>query len=305
MFNWKKLNLIFDPTDRYDWMQTHATTPTPIHLYDDTYRVFFSTRNAKNQNQTAFLDIDLKDPKRIINISEKPVLSLGDYGAFDCDGVYMTSIVKSDDKLYGYYGGWNAGKNNLFYSKIGLAVSENNGLTFKRISKAPILNIDDVDHLSTMAPFVIKDNDLWKMWYASASKFYLENEQLKSIYTVKYAESDDGINWKKSNIISIPLGEKDSNIARACIIKEDNIYRAWYPVVSKQTNQYRIGYADSEDGILFDRKDHLSGISVSKEGWDSQAITYPYVINHKNKLYLFYNGNNFGKEGFGLAVQSI
>ena len=57
--NWKKLGLIFDPTNRYDWMQTHATAAMPVHIEGDIYRVFFSTRNKLNQSQTAFIDIDI------------------------------------------------------------------------------------------------------------------------------------------------------------------------------------------------------------------------------------------------------
>lgn len=301
-FNWKKQGLIFNPLGRFDWMQSHATTPTPLHLMDDCYRVFFSTRNKINQNQTAFIDINLNNPSKTLKMSQKPVFQMGQLGAFDCDGVYMTSILRYDNKLYGFYGGWNAGKRDLFYSKIGLAVSEDNGENFRRLSNAPILNIDEKDPLSVMAPHVIIDEGVWKMWYASASKFYRDNGQLKSIYTVKYATSNDGITWAKSNRIAIPLGEEDSNIARACILKNNNNYEAWYPVVSKMTNEYRIGYAESINGIDFERKDDIVGIEKSDVGWDSKAITYPYVLNHRNKLYLFYNGNNFGREGFGLAI---
>jgi len=301
MYKWKKLGLIFDPTDRYDWMKTHATTPTPIVLKGNFYRVFFSTRNKINQNQTGYIDLDISKPNEILNISKTPVIKIGDLGTFDCDGIYLTTITKFENKLYGYYGGWNAGQRGLFYSKIGLAISEDNGLTFKKYSKAPILNIDHIDPLSVMAPFVIFNDGIWKMWYASAIKFFYERDQLKSYYTIKYATSLNGIDWFKSNEICLPLGIKDSNIARACILKEMSYYKSWYPVVDRLTGQYRIGYAESKDGVIFNRKDELSGISKSKVGWDSEAITYPYVIKHESELLMFYNGNNFGKEGFGLA----
>ncbi|PRN01354.1 hypothetical protein [Aliarcobacter cryaerophilus] len=302
MQKWKKLGLIFDPTDRFDWMQTHATTPMPVHLEGDVYRVFFSTRNKLNQNQTAFVDIDINNPKEILNISKEPVFTLGKLGHFDCDGVYATCIIRVGDKLYLYYGGWNAGQRGLFYSHIGLAISEDNGLSFKRVSQAPILNRDDIDPLSLMAPFVIKEENIWKMWYASGIKYYYENNILRSFYTVKYAESDDGIKWRKSGITSLDLGDKDSNIARASIYKENGKYVAWYPVVSKELGSYRIGYGESKDGKVFERMDEKVTLTTSDSGWDSQAVTYPLVMNHNDKYYLFYNGNQFGKDGFGIAV---
>ena len=31
-------------------------------------------------------------------------------------------------------------------------------------------------------------------------------------------------------------------------------------------------------------------------------IAYPHIINHKKKKYMLYNGNSYGKDGFGLAI---
>ena len=65
---------------------------------------------------------------------------------------------------------------------------------------------------------------------------------------------------------------------------------------------YRIGYAESEDGIHFNRMDEKVGIDVSKFGWDSEMICYPHVFAHNGEKYMLYNGNGYGKEGIGLAV---
>lgn len=300
--NWEKQGLIFSPEKRFDWMQTHATTPVPIHLSGDLFRVFFSTRNERNQNQLGFIDIDINHPRKILNISEQPALKYGDCGHFDCDGVYGTSILKVDDKLYCYYGGWNAGLNGVFYSSIGVAISEDGGLSFKRVNTFPVLSRDKYDSWAVMAPFVVHSDGQWKMWYASGKELYKdENNNLKSLYDIKYATSEDGITWKKTGEISLALGDKDTNIARACVIPDGNKYECWYPYVSKTLGRYRIGYAESVDGIHFDRKDELAGIDVSESGWDSEAITYPYVIKHNGEHWMFYNGNEFGCDGFGLA----
>jgi predicted GH43/DUF377 family glycosyl hydrolase len=58
----------------------------------------------------------------------------------------------------------------------------------------------------------------------------------------------------------------------------------------------------SHDGIHWERKDDETGITVSEKGWDSEAIAYPYCIKVKNKWIMFYNGNGFGKTGFGYAI---
>jgi predicted GH43/DUF377 family glycosyl hydrolase len=303
--HWTKKGLIFCAKGQFEWMQSHATVPTPLHLSDDIFRIFFSTRNALNQNQVGFVEIDINDPSRILAISETPVISIGPLGYFDCDGVYATSLVRDGGKLYFYYAGWNAGLRGLFYSAIGVAISDDNGNTFHKYLEVPILARDAVDKWAVMAPFVMKDGDVWKMWYASGLRLsYHEGGKLKSQYDIKYALSYDGFNWKKTGTTSISLGERDSNIARACILKDHNLFRSWYPYVSNTIGHYRIGYAESADGEHFTRLDERAGIDVSGSGWDSDAVTYPFVFEHKGRKYMLYNGNEFGKTGFGLAFES-
>jgi hypothetical protein len=56
------------------------------------------------------------------------------------------------------------------------------------------------------------------------------------------------------------------------------------------------------DGDNWVRKDDESGIDVSAEGWDSQMICYPFVMDHKGERYMLYNGNGYGRTGFGVAI---
>ena len=71
---------------------------------------------------------------------------------------------------------------------------------------------------------------------------------------------------------------------------------------TKDISTYRIGFASSRDGFKWDRNDALAGIDVSSEGWDSEMICYPYIFEHRGRFYMLYNGNGYGKTGFGLAV---
>jgi len=41
---------------------------------------------------------------------------------------------------------------------------------------------------------------------------------------------------------------------------------------------------------------------VSADGWDSEMIAYSAVVPYRDRVYLFYNGNNCGRTGFGYAV---
>jgi len=81
-------------------------------------------------------------------------------------------------------------------------------------------------------------------------------------------------------------------------VKLNGKYHMWY--VYRGT-QYRIGYAYSVDGVSWQRCDELAGIGVSEHGWDSSAICYPHVIECDDHLLMFYCGNEYGKDGLGVA----
>lgn len=48
--------------------------------------------------------------------------------------------------------------------------------------------------------------------------------------------------------------------------------------------------------------DEKMQFDVSLEGWDSEMIYYGHMFRYKDKLYMLYNGNGYGKTGIGLAV---
>ncbi len=307
---WKKLGKIYSPKGNLLWSKKYASVPTPLYLGKDIYRIFFSTRDCLNRNTLGYIEININNHKKIINKSIKPVFDLGKLGFFDSDGVYGTCLVSHKNELRLYYAGWNAGIRGTFYSSIGLAISYNQGKSFQRYSEAPILQRDEIDKWAVMAPYVFKIyNNQWLMWYASGIELdykNINNYIIKSKYDIKLAKSKDGINWKKTGISSIKLKKHDTNIARVCVIKRDKYYEAWYPYVNSNIGNYRIGYARSNNGKIFQRLDNhefaqLRNSSNSKD-WDSKSVTYPYVFKHNENFYMLYNGNEFGKTGFGLAI---
>jgi predicted GH43/DUF377 family glycosyl hydrolase len=299
--NWIKKGLIFTPDKGFYWMQSHAQMPTVDHLKGDIYRVYFASRDKDQRSHIGYIEIDITEPKKIIRVSEKPVLEPGPIGFFDADGVFPSSIVNHNGKKYLYYIGWNkGGEPPLFYASIGLAISEDGGKSFWRYSKAPIMSRSEYDPCLVTGPFVLKRKDIWRMFYVSGIKWERIEGKLKSFYHIKYAHSKDGIEWIREGEVTIGL-KGDSNISRPSVIREGDLYKAWYSYATL-TTPYRIGYAESTDGIHFTRKDEEAGIDVSKEGFDNEMVCYPYVIKHREMLYMFYNGNNLGKEGIGLAI---
>lgn len=300
---WIKGGLIFSPSKNYDWMQTHAALPIPLHLHDDYFRIYFSSRNNQNIASIGFLELDITKPQSVNHISKNPVLSPGNRDSFDHNGVMAHSIVPFQDKLYMYYTGWKLGNNQPFTWEIGLAISNNNGESFEKYSTIPILARSKVDPVFVASPTVLYDENKWKMWYISGLGWKESEGVISSPYHICYAESDDGISWLRKGIVCITFqNDSETRIGRASIIKEDGLYKMWY---SYALESYRIGYAESDNGITWKRKDNFSGINVSNSGWDSMMIEYPFVFEHNQKKYMLYNGNDYGKTGFGYATLNI
>lgn len=305
MQNWKKLGLIYSPEGETEWMQTHAMMPVIDILKNDIARIYFSARDKRGRSQGAFIEINLNDPFSLVNISKDPVLKLGQLGAFDDSGIMPTCLVNKGRKKYLYYNGWTLGKNVPFFSFNGVAVSEDGGNTFVKKSRGPaVLFSNETDPYSTFAPYVLSDDGKWKIWYVSLIKWTEEEGKLKHYYNIRYAESEDGINFKREGIVCIDFkNEFEYAIARPFVLKEKGIYKMWYSYrEAKEINTYRIGYAESVDGIKWTRMDKKINLNISESGWDSEMIEYSYLYDFKGKRYMLYNGNSYGKTGVGLAV---
>ena len=92
---WKKIRFSFKVKEMVHWSVSHATCPTPVKLPNDDWRVFFSTRDDRNRSHVGWFDINLDNPLKILNVSEKPFLKPGPIGNFDGNGIYVSSAVEN------------------------------------------------------------------------------------------------------------------------------------------------------------------------------------------------------------------
>jgi hypothetical protein len=296
---WIKKGLIFAPPGNSEWLHTHAALPVADRI-GELHRVYFSSRDKAGRAQVGYFDINLSAPDKILRLSVKPVIALGPTGAFDDSGVTTSWIVTHQGKKYHYYSGWSLGVSVPFYFYVGLALSDDSGESYKKISGAPILERNAIDPYLTASPCVLVEDGTWRMWYVSGTGWEIKEGQLRHRYHIKYAESSDGIHWHRKGLVCIDYQSQDEYaIARPSVIKENGLYKMWY---SYRGESYRIGYAESADGIEWNRKDAQSGIDVSESGWDSEMIEYPYVFKNEGTHYMLYNGNGYGRTGIGLAV---
>ena len=291
---------IFEPKGQYDWVKTHASFPFAFRLNDGLYRVYFHGRDGENRSQPGYIEIDIEDPSRIKYLSPTPVVTIGEPGLFDDSGVLGPWLVEHGNMLYLYYSGWTRGVTVPYHSAIGLATSRDGGRSFKKHSRAPIEDRNEIDPYLTISGCVLKDRGRWRMWYVSARDFRIKSGKGMYYYHIRYAESDDGIRWVRKGTVCIDfMYPGETRIASPCVTYAHGEYRMWYCYA---VDAYRIGYAESKDGIHWTRRDEEAGIDVSESGWDSEMVCYPFVFEHKGQKFMLYNGNSYGKTGLGYAV---
>lgn len=168
------------------------------------------------------------------------------------------------------------------------------------ISQAPFLGRDETDPISLSYPWVIADQEIFRMWYGSTVCWDAGNGEM--VHVIKYATSTDGFNWKRhGQAIPHEIGVAQA-FSRPSVIVDRNGYNMWFSYRGGRGTNYRIGYAHSKDGLSWGVTLHQAGIDVSASGWDSEMICYPFVFDHKGQRYMLYNGNGYGKTGFGIAT---
>lgn len=294
---WRKLGHVFSPDGTVAWMKTHAANPVARHLGDNIYRVYFSGRNKNRQAHISYVELDITNPTEITRVADRPVLSPGEVGLFDDSGVSMGCFAEIGGRTHLFYLGWNLGATVPWRNTIGAAVEKDDGI-FERVSLAPVLDRCDADPYSISYPWILEENGRFHIWYGSNLGWGADQEEMAHL--MKYGYSDDGLNWVRNGHIALPFKDKgEYAMSKPCVIKDSDKWRMWY---SYRGAAYRIGYAESDDGKNWVRKDEEVGITVSESGWDSETVEYPCVFDHNGKRYMFYNGNAYGLTGFGLAV---
>lgn len=294
---WIKRDIIYSPSHKNDWKNNSALQPTPI-LINNKIRVYAGFRDVNGVSRIGFVDLDPNNPLKILRISQTPVLDIGDNGMFDENGVVPTSIVKRGDELYLYYAGYSLGEKVRFKVFTGLAVSKDNGESFQRFKTTPITDRVVNEELFRVIHSILYIDGVWKVYYGAGNHFIIGKNKSLPVYDIRFMESTDGVNFPNKGITTVEIPEGYHRVGRPYVFYENFTYKLFYGFGSEDI-PYQLAYLESNNGIDWDKKD--INLPLSMDGWDSQMMAYPAFIRANNKGYLFYNGNFYGREGFGFA----
>lgn len=304
---WEKLGRIFCADGHSDWMYSHAMIPIAERIDGDLHRIYFSPRDKLNRGRGAYLEIDMRYPTKVIKVHPRPILEPGALGCFDDSGALPNSIVRAGGRKMLYYTGINLGVTVKIRNSIGLAEWNEQLHRFERCFDGPIIDrTRDRPHF-VATPEVLYEGGRFRAWFTSCIGWSPHSDGPKHHYHLEYAESNDGITWERNGRVAIDFrDEYEYALGVPRVIKDGDVYKMWF--CSRATVDcptYRIRYATSSDGIEWERHDDLVGIDVSQSAaWDSQMICYPFVFDHCGARYMLYNGNDYGRTGFGIAVLS-
>jgi predicted GH43/DUF377 family glycosyl hydrolase len=305
---WNKKGHIFKANGQYDWMKEYAQVPTPV-ISDNIVRIYFTTRpepiNGLYKSETGYIEVEKKNPQNILNISKLPVIKQGKLGAFDEFGIMPGSFTYIDNKLAMYYTGWSREQSVPYTTSIGLAISYDDGKTFKRISEGPIISKSINDPYLVNGPYVLNIESEYHMWYSSANKWLKTKEKKDPIYKIKHAISKDGINWLTNDNFIIQENILHEAQNAPCVFTVKNKYYMIFCYrksidFRNNFNGYKLGLAISEDLKKWIRIKDPELIGLELE-WDMYMKAYPRILKVDDNYLLFYNGNYFGKDGFGYA----
>ena len=300
--NWSKKGIIFNADNHTPWAYRGAMIPTPVEIDPKTIRLFLTFKDKEGIGRVGYIDLEKNNLFKIKGISSSPLIDIGNPGTFDDNGVLLCSVTKTEENNYHfYYAGFEIGTKTRYRLFSGLSITDQK---FKLIKKfnAPVLDRTEGELHFRGGPFCKFENGTFKMWYVGGSGWEIIAGKSMPVYEIKYVESNDGINWPKEGKTCIAISKKDEHgFGRPYVIKHQGIFKMFYSIRKKKLG-YRLGYAESIDGIQWERKDHLINLDISKNGFDNEIICYSAVMEINGKLVMFYNGNNFGDTGVGLAV---
>jgi hypothetical protein len=300
--HWRKLGLIYKPTGEMPWARSHAFVPTPLLIDRETIRIFIACWDKKQVGRIGYVDVRADDPLKIKKISAQPVLDIGEIGNFDDNGVTPTSAVREGTNVLLFYSGWRLGTNVRYYIFTGVAVSANRGESFERLSCEAVLASSKDEPFARSGAQLVKKGPKWGLWYNAGCEWANINGKLRASCDIRYLESNDFMQWQPAGKVCFqPDMHSEFSLSMPHVWQTDGWQRMIYSIRSADKG-YRLGYAESEDGEKWYRKDDQVGIDVSSSGWDSEMICFGKTIVTPFGTYLFYGGNNLGEAGFGAAV---
>ena len=304
--SWDDKGLIFKVNNMAPWAKSHCYVPTALAL-EDRIRVYAAFWDHDMHGRLGYVDVDIKNPTKILGYAENPIIADSREGRFDCDGVTPLSVVVYGEEIRLYYAGWQrfAQADKRYTLFTGLLLSDLKGENFKRWSPQPVIGPrHEGEHLRT-GGYTSYINNRWQTWYACHEKTIMLDGKGIPAYAQKTMESLDGFSWDQEDHIVFPVEDnKLLGYGRPAIWFHDTFkYRGLFSERNWDGSYTKIKYGTSSDGYEWAfQPDSAMNFSGSNTCDSQNSVCFPSLIFQEDRTLMFYNGDDFGREGLRLAI---
>lgn len=306
---WRRHGLVLQPPEEHTWWHSHAQAPTILPIDDRLWRVYFGAREQPPRSRILCADLDPGDGFRVLRVYPDPVLPLGAPGTFDSHGMGPSTVLRIDGRIHLYYTGMALRSDVPYQLAIGLAISDD-GLTFRRAGEGPVLSIGPHDPLFVSTPCVRRTSDGFAMWFASGVAWRSGDGGLDPFYVIRHTRSADGVFWSRATEWVFGSGTEDeAGLVRPWVVEGGEGLQLWYSrrgagrFRTRDGEAYRLHEAmmDGDHVVASTQRPVIFENPPAEGDWDGWMQAYACIQPLGDDLIMLYNGNDFGRGGFGYA----
>jgi len=297
MQRWRKLGQVLQPDGT---ALERCMLPTPQRRDNGSLRLYFGAPDLEMVSRVSFVDVDPQAPTRAVTGTAAPVLDIGEPGHFDDNGVIPGALIERAADTLLFYVGFQRQSKIPYTMLTGLAISTDGGSTFHRAIETPILERSSQEPFFRTASHLLPAGEGWRMWYIGGGGWLEAGGRQLPTYSLRTMVSTSVMDWPSHGEVCLaPIGD-EIGFGRPYVLHEGGLYRMWYSIRRRQG--YRLGYAESADGVRWRRLDDRLDLGAPLPGFDDQMTCYSAVVRLDGRLLMFYNGNGYGRTGIGVAV---
>jgi hypothetical protein len=296
--NWSAGHRLYGKELGVWWMSGGAYAFMPLVESGNVVRFFACGRDDLGRSRIGTISYKWGATPQLTDVSSDPVLDLGEAGCFDMDGVAYPYLVRDGNRLLMYYVGWTKlGGRAPWVTNLGLAVSNDNGKSFVRASRAPIIPRTDDDPIGSASSCIVQNaRDSWTLYYTKLLSWNETSDPPGPCYNIWKANSSDSVAWTPSNENVIGHEPGEYALCAPCLHRFGDQTVMFF---TARGHRYRIFAAiQALDGTFHRAKEPLR---IKPGEWDDDMQCYCHVVTIENEVYMFYCGNGYGREGVGYA----
>lgn len=293
----------------------HAGAAHVLRL-GDTYRLYYWGIGADGRRRICAAESPVDRPDRWCPLGS--MLEPQPDTDYNCGGPSFPFVVRAEGGPWlMYFGAWGRSRQDgKLPNSTGLALSEDEGLTWRYGGDRPILATDRLwDQSGTGSVCVLREGGEFRMYYTSIGEYFQRPPDVRTGHGdviprigVGYAVSADGIHWTKplDGLVVSPRGfdaEPYEYISsKPFVLREQQGYRMW---VSTFGPAYRVRSLTSADGLQWQWQPGGpdGDLGVGQQGaFDDHQRCYACVVRHEGQYRCWFTGNGFGATGMGYAT---